>query len=232
VCIHGGGWHGGSRAEFVPLTVELAYSGFIAATIEYRLAPENRYPAQLDDVQNTVRWLRANAAELGVDPTRIYLWGWSAGGHLACLAGVEPEAGSHAAVQGVVAFSPLTDLTAECWKTVPMSGQKLLGASVERRPDLWAEASSVTHVDASDPPFVFCHGGADHVVPIGQTRLIVERLEQAGVETSVFEEPRNGHRWFGRSQRRAYHAAIGVLQTWANQQADPPSEKQQGDQPG
>ena len=75
---------------------ELADAGFVVASADYRLTDTATFPAQLLDAKAAVRWLRANAADYGVDPDRIYAWGDSAGGHLACLLGltagtVEPK---------------------------------------------------------------------------------------------------------------------------------------------
>lgn len=84
--IHGGGWSSGSRKS-VPDAFWL-FPGFIRISIDYRLTGAAPFPAQLEDCQAAIRWVRAHAEELGADPGRIGVWGSSAGGHLACLLGL------------------------------------------------------------------------------------------------------------------------------------------------
>lgn len=90
VFIHGGAWMLGDRKAAPDLRRYFARSGFAMASIDYRLAPAITFPSNLEDVRTAVRWLRANAASLDLDPERIGLWGTSAGGHLASLAGLAP----------------------------------------------------------------------------------------------------------------------------------------------
>lgn len=88
VCIHGGGFRAGKRESYDALTAKLAQRGYIAATVSYRLAPKHQFPAAVHDVKAAVRWVRANAAKLRIDPDRIGVTGGSAGGHLAQFLGV------------------------------------------------------------------------------------------------------------------------------------------------
>src|SRR5689334_9819999 len=71
LCIHGGGFRAGSRKAFVTQCVRLAEHGYVAATADYRLAPKDKFPAAVNDVKAAVRYLRANAARLNIDPDRI-----------------------------------------------------------------------------------------------------------------------------------------------------------------
>lgn len=121
IYIHGGGWHTGSR-KAVP-TVFLAMEGYVKISIDYRLIGEAGFPSQLMDCKTVVRWLKAHADDLKVDPDRIGVWGGSAGGHLASLLGVtegmkEFEEGSYmeysTGVHAVVSCSGPADLV-ELW---------------------------------------------------------------------------------------------------------------------
>ena len=87
VFLHGGGWSGGTRTTGPDFKRYFAQDGFAMASIEYRLTPSITFPANVEDVRTAVRWLKANAAAHGLDPDRICLWGTSAGGHLAAVAG-------------------------------------------------------------------------------------------------------------------------------------------------
>ena len=89
--LHGGGWSGGTRTTGPDFKRYFARDGFAMASIEYRLTPAVTFPANVEDVRTAVRWLKANAAAHGLDPDRICLWGTSAGGHLAAVAGLAPR---------------------------------------------------------------------------------------------------------------------------------------------
>src|SRR4051794_10257244 len=120
VFIHGGAWSAGDRAAHDADIRPMAEHGYVGVTVDYRLAPKHRFPAQVEDVKCAVRFLRAHAEQYGIDPDRIAVWGVSAGAHLALMLGVTqkedglegdggwPEQSS--AVQAVVAFYPRTDL--------------------------------------------------------------------------------------------------------------------------
>jgi acetyl esterase/lipase len=221
VCIHGGGWHGGTREQYTPLIVALARRGYVAATISYRFIPAHRFPAQIEDAQNAVRWLRANADRYAINPKRIGVIGWSAGGHLACLLGtIDKEMKStgqsgivsaSSRVQAVVAFSPLTDLTADYWDTIPSGIRKLIGARIAENPEAYRTASATTHVDAGDPPFLLLHGEADEAVPLDQSRRISAALTEVGVPAVVRTFPDGGHRWYGPNLQEANKAAFDFL---------------------
>jgi acetyl esterase/lipase len=85
VWIHGGGWQNGSHNQISPFILDLRRQGITVASIGYRLSGQASFPAQIHDCKGAIRWLRANAEELLIDPARIAVWGGSAGGHLACL---------------------------------------------------------------------------------------------------------------------------------------------------
>jgi acetyl esterase/lipase len=89
--LHGGGWSGGTRTTGPDFKRYFARDGFAMASMEYRLTPAVTFPANVEDVRTAVRWLKANAAAHGLDPERICLWGTSAGGHLAAVAGLAPR---------------------------------------------------------------------------------------------------------------------------------------------
>ncbi len=185
--VHGGGWTGGDKGPGNPDIFALRDAGFLVASINYRLAPRHRFPAMIEDVKCAVRFLRGNAAAFNLDPGRIGLWGSSAGGHLAALAGVAdasagfdvgeyPEVSSR--VQAVAVFFGPTDFT------VPFPGgyenkQEVFGSFDP------ALASPVTYVSADDPPFLLVHGDADSLVPLSQSELFLERLHQAGVSARL-----------------------------------------------
>src|SRR3954469_23609321 len=127
IFIHGGAWKGGYRQMYHYYCVKFAEHGFVAATISYRLTGEAPFPAAVEDTKCAVRWIRANAEKLGVDPNKIGVAGGSAGGHLAMMIGYSSDVpqldgkGGHAnvssRVQAVVDLYGPTDLTDEAAKT-------------------------------------------------------------------------------------------------------------------
>jgi len=91
VFLHGGGWSGGTRTTGPDFKRFFTRDGFAMASIEYRLTPSITFPSNVEDVRTAVRWLKANAAAHRLDADRICLWGTSAGGHLAAMAGLAPR---------------------------------------------------------------------------------------------------------------------------------------------
>jgi acetyl esterase/lipase len=203
--IHGGGMWTGSRADMAGTARELARAGYVAASIDYRLVDaakgRNRWPAQLDDAQRAVRWLRANADRLGIDPQRIGALGWSAGGQLAVLLGtrdsridVDPSlTGYSSRVSCVVDLAGDVDLAAYTVPPARDEVEALLGGTPESVSDRYRDASPLTWVDANSVPCLIVHGLDDDVVPIEQSGALVAALRAARVEVTFIELPQVGH---------------------------------------
>ena len=193
VYIHGGGWYRGNRNAFRRQAAHMATKGFAGACIEYRLSGEAKYPAAVQDSKAAVGWMHANAAKYRIDPQRIGAAGASAGGHLVALLGVTGE------VKVVAAFNPLVDLVS-VGKRAPSSARtvyaEFLGATYAQKPELWAEASPLTHVDKNSAVFLFLHGTADTTVPYQQSLDMLNKLKAAGVEAELFTAEGAGHGFF------------------------------------
>ncbi len=188
--VHGGSWRNGDKSIYKYYTVRFAQQGYVAATVGYRLIGEAIYPAAVQDVNCAIRWMRAHADELGVDPDRIVVMGGSAGGHLAMMAayaegmphleGECPHEGVSSEVAAVVNLYGPTDITQ------PRAQHRrepadFLGATYQERPDLWAEASPITHLDENDPPTLIIHGTVDQIVEVTQGDDLAERLQELGI---------------------------------------------------
>jgi acetyl esterase/lipase len=191
----------------------VAQAGIAVASIDYRLSGEAVWPAQLHDAKAAVRWLRARADELGIDPDRIAAWGESAGGHLAELLGLTIDdaelegdvgiTGPSSAVSAVVAwYAPsdvaavATDLGADPADPSTRESQ-LLGAPPRTVPELAAQASPVTHVSSDAPPFLLLHGLDDRFVPCVQSDRLYALLEAAGVDVELELYEGADHMWLG-----------------------------------
>lgn len=204
--VHGGGWRFGSRTLFCPTWSDwhpgafdrLVDAGFAVLSVDYRLSAEAVFPAQLEDVSAALQWIRARAAELGVDADRVVLWGESAGGHLAALLGLEASRTGARGIAGVVDWYGPTDLDAMPSREDPDSREALLlGASAAHAPERARAANPVARVHAAAPPFHLAHGSADESVPTSQSELLADALRAAGVPVDLHLVPDAGHMWRG-----------------------------------
>lgn len=187
--IHGGAWVSGRRQDMDLLAQMIAREGMVAVTVSYRLAPAHRWPAQLEDVQAAVRYVRAQASRWGIDPRRIGAAGASAGGHLALFLGVRdtwnprdpdnPRQSSR--VQAVFNIFGPTDLTRDFDQRYDPLYLLLLGRPRQEAAEEIRRASPVTYIDRGDAPVYILHGELDEVVPVAQGRWLEERLRKAGV---------------------------------------------------
>ncbi|MEW4487888.1 alpha/beta hydrolase [Thalassoglobus sp. JC818] len=193
VWVHGGAWRSGSRTS-MPLK-DLIDKGYAIASVDYRLSPVARFPAQIHDIKAAIRFLRAHASKYGYDPQSIAIAGASAGGHLVALVGVtngnselEGRVGDHldqsSDVQAIIDLYGPTNLTTILPQSTPHglgvripALQLLLGGQPEDKTELAELASPVFHVDASDPPLLMMHGDQDPQVPINQSLELLGRYE-------------------------------------------------------
>lgn len=200
IYIHGGAWEGGSKEFGLRQTVGLALGGYFSVTIDYRLSGQAKYPAAVHDCKAAIRFLRANAEKLGIDPDRIGVWGHSAGGHLAALMGtsgdspeIEGKVGStgvSAKVQCVIDMSGPVDLHIDAADGVI---SRWLGGSVREHEDLAKQASPLTYIDAKDPPVLIVQGMDDPLVNLRQAKLFEEALKAAGVPVETMYLEGVGH---------------------------------------
>lgn len=188
--IHGGAWKSGYRQIYHYYCTKFAEHGYVAATASYRLVSEAPFPAAVQDVKCAVRWLRANAEKLGIDPNKIGVAGGSAGGHLAMMIGYSSDVteldgkGGHpdisSRVQAVVDLYGPTDLTDDSAKSNGAVVRFLGGKTFDEAPDVYRLASPITHVTKDDPPTLILHGSIDSTVSIHQAEILAEKLKNTG----------------------------------------------------
>jgi acetyl esterase/lipase len=214
VVVHGGGWFqdpfkpvagtppdpNAPAAETDATLWRLAARGYVVASVSYRLSSEAKFPAQIDDVRQAVRFLRAHAADMDGDPAHILAWGSSAGGYLVTLLG----ASCHGAdcVQAVVAWYAPIDfslLDAEAARDhLPPGGNsvrhdapnspesRLLGCALPVcSADLLKQANPLMYLTAAAPPFLIVQGLADRAVPWQQAQILADALKRAGVPATL-----------------------------------------------
>lgn len=197
ILIHGGGWSAFDKSTMAGMGRLLAHYGFVAFAIDYRLlsGEENAWPAQLDDAQRAVRWVRANAKKYGVDPAHIGAFGHSAGAQMAALLGElntrdnsDMALASYSSkVQAVVDVDGPTDFTVVRDPEDSPFLARLFGGSQEQKPEVWKSASPALNVNQDTAPFLIFHGTQDHEVDIAQAEELVAALQKASVPVTYFK---------------------------------------------
>ncbi|MES2738728.1 MAG: alpha/beta hydrolase fold domain-containing protein [Verrucomicrobiota bacterium] len=213
VFIHGGGWRGGDKAGGIGNVGRYVASGeYAGVSVGYRLTNEAQWPAQIHDCKAAIRWVKAHAAEHGLDASKIAVWGASAGGHLVSMLGtsgdvkeLEGTLGKHLDQDSKITcvvnfFGPENFLTmVRQPSTIDRTQGKdypealLLGGPVPEREAVAKEASPVTHVSAGDAAFFTAHGTKDPLVPYAQGEEIHAALTKAGVPSILQEMTDGGH---------------------------------------
>jgi acetyl esterase/lipase len=190
--IHGGGWARGDRSQLHGYGILLGRIGYVCVATEYRLAPASTWPAQIHDVKASLRWMRANAVRLGIDPAKIAVSGNSAGGHLSLmLAGTQnmPEfegeggnAGISTDVAACIAFYAPAQLYSP---NQPLREELsfLFGRGYDE-PTARA-ASPITYASASFPPTMLMHGNQDELVPEEASTRMYRALREAGAPAEL-----------------------------------------------
>ena len=197
ILVHGGGFTKGDKTTFIkPLFGPLSEAKFTWFTINYRLAPQHRWPASLEDTENAIRWVRAHAKEYKVDVNRIALIGESAGGHLVSMAGTRAKGDT--ALAAVVPFYAPHDLEFHVHTrgSVGPGLTGLLGINEElSEANLKAlrEASPSHHLHAGMPPYLQIHGDKDDKVAHEQSVKFQEKMKALGNTCELITIPGGIH---------------------------------------
>ena len=181
VLIHGGGWKSGNKNQMHLMAQEIASKGYSCFSVEYRLSPEAKYPSAIFDVKNAIKYIKKNANKFNVNPNNIAVLGCSSGGQIAALVGTTNNNSAFedgnglnqnsnvqaiVDIDGILAFKhPESEegKVASLW----------LGATYEEKPDVWKQASALTHVNKNTPPILFInsdmprfHAGRDDMIAV------------------------------------------------------------------
>ncbi|MCI0703347.1 MAG: alpha/beta hydrolase [Planctomycetia bacterium] len=236
VMFHGGAWRTGTRKDLsignkgkdgklLPsLIEEVASRGYIVVAVSYRLAPKYKFPAQMQDARASVRFLRANAKQYGIDPDKFAAAGFSAGAHLALLLGMANkvdgwDAGNNtdhsSKVQCVVDFFGPTDLS--LYTTSPALEDAYLvpvfGKDVKTDPKIYQKASPITYASKNAPPTLILHGTFDLIVPIIHSENLLKKLREEKATVEMISVRGEGHGWSGLALTRTFNDAIKFLDT-------------------
>ena len=214
VVIHGGSWQSGDSQQLPDLSSELVRRGYAVASLDYRLAPQYRFPAAGDDVAAALDFLTLHASEYGIDAGNIVLLGRSAGAQLAVLAGYTLH---RPAIRGVISFYGPVDLV---WgydhpanpAVIDSRGvlEAYIGGAPSQVPEAYTAASPIEHVDATTPPTLFIHGAKDEMVFLENSQRLAARLASAGRPHFILELP-----WAAHAADANIHGPSGQLSTYA-----------------
>lgn len=200
VMIHGGSFREGDKSSFAPEARKFAERGYVVFSVNYRLDQPSAFPAELDDVQAAVRWVRAHARDYQLNPARIGALGESAGGTLAALLATVGDGplDRDARVAAAVSWSGPMDLVALASAPgsspgTSLMGTSLVGCTVDACRSKFEDASPITHVDRTDAPLKLV-SSADELVPLSQAVAMDDRLLKAGVHENleVYRGTRHG----------------------------------------
>jgi acetyl esterase/lipase len=222
--IHGGGWigghtrHSGALADFPKVLAALAAEGFTVASLEYRLSSEAKYPAQVQDAKAALRFLGDHAKQYKIDPTRVGIWGGSAGGHLTALTALschetklDPLAAKDVCATAAVTWYGVFDFGALAAARAgggDQAAEKLLGCTGPCTPAQYAFASPVSYIDSKDPPFLLIHGTEDKTVPVEQSHLAEAAFKAAGVPVQAIYIPGVDHSFIGSTPAQTRTATL------------------------
>lgn len=213
VVLHGGAWRQGNKADVRPVLHEFSRHGYAAVAPQYRLCPQDPFPAQIHDVKAAVRWIKSNGKKYQLDADHIGAIGFSAGGHLALMLGVTspsdglegevPAGAPDSRVKAVVNFFGPTDLAAADIPEICKPWVKdFLGGTPAHKPEAAAKASPITFVSKDDSPVLTFQGTKDSLVPFTQAIKLAEAMTTAGVAGRVELMVGAGHGWRGAEMDR------------------------------
>lgn len=221
---HGGGWQQGNKSHMHKWIRKFVSSGYVGVSVAYRFAPEFKWPSQIEDAKEAVRYVRAHAKEFKIDPAHVGVMGESAGGYLALMVGVASPKDSLEGkselrecpdnVQAIVSYFSATDFTATRQKLTPALEQEMQNYYKKSLPEVLADftgtndphdpllkrISVLPYVDENDPPVLIFQGDTDPFVSVDHALKLNRELEKANVAHELVIVKGGGHGWTGSLQ--------------------------------
>lgn len=193
ILIHGGGWSAGDKRAngIAPAFAPLTQAGIAWFSINYRLAPKHPFPACVEDVETAIRWVKAHAKDYHIDPQRLGLAGFSAGGHLAALVGTRGGPGLD--VQAVATFAGVLDLESYAQRSPKIAEVFGPAVSAAALPAALRALSPTTHLRPGLPPFLLIHGTVDPLVLPAQSENFAAQLRALGISHELVLVEKGAH---------------------------------------
>ncbi len=195
LAIHGGAWTTGTKFAMFRHARILANRGYVVMAINYRLAPDHKWPAQIHDCKHAVRWIREHAEKYNADPNRVYAFGYSAGGHLASMLAttdkddglegnvLEPYSKHSSRIDGLIAGGSPMEFS---WIDEESTTLKYwLDATRASDPEKYAQASPAAFITDDDPVAVLFHGTSDSLVPTSSPESFIDRCKEANIDAEI-----------------------------------------------
>jgi len=216
VIVHGGGWREGDKKQLRGYAILLARLGFVTLSTSYRLSTEAVWPAQIQDVNCALRYLRANLESLGIDSERIGISGNSAGGHLALMAGAknktfEGQGGNNnesSHVKAICAIYPPARIK-KLDNSDPLDNAFLALMGGEAKQSDYDKASPINYINKDYVPTMLIHGSKDNVVSLRDTNDLYEKLIANKVPSEIHVFSEEDHAFDGKNE---YGRVIADLQ--------------------
>lgn len=198
IVLHPGAWSSGDKSwVFTPHDMNLASKGYVVFDIQYRFINETLWPGQMDDTREAIRWVKANAAKYGVDPTRIALFGRSAGGHIALSTAYQARGEfADTSVSAVVGIYPPSNFSM-VGERVDHRIEALMGGDLTDIPERYYDASPLNHISHESPPTLLVHGQKDGLVYAINSEVMRWTLRRAGVPAALLRVPWAHHAFDG-----------------------------------
>lgn len=224
VWICGGAWIRLDRSAHTAYLSELARSGFVVASVEYRTSNEGCFPIQLQDVKAGIRYLRALSDRYHIDPARIGVMGESAGGYLTAMAALVDDPAFDVGaftdfsskVQAACPWYPPADVTGFAYSSpleAAASMESLLfGKNVALHKEEALKICPISYVTKDAPPFLIIHGDNDHTVPFEQGEILHDKLEEAGADVKLLILEGADHADMPFFQEELWQRIIGFFQ--------------------
>jgi acetyl esterase/lipase len=223
IWIHGGAWVALTNDKTNAPIAKLIQSGWAVASINYTLATDAPFPAQLNDCTAAMNWLGEHASEYGFDKERFAILGASAGAHLAALMETNLDANAPIKPRAVCLWGPITDIPSlpeQCVgrlekTSIDPTGKNgpvamLLGGPLKKRLETAQAASPIYAIKGTEAPFLIVHGMDDDIIPYAQSKEFAAALKKKGVPVKLLIFRRTGHEI--KDYPRAYQATVDFLQ--------------------
>ena len=197
IVIYGGAWRTGTPTSYEQFSYYMAAQGYSVIAIDYRHAPEYRFPSQLEDVRSALQYIQDHARDLEVDTEKMAIMGRSSGGHLATLAAYQQDT---IPFRAVITYYGAVNLT-EGYYDLPFPDpidiravlHDFLGGSPEEFPELYHQASPINYPRPNLPPSLLVYGGRDHLVQAKFGRQLHNKLRTAENQVVLLEIPWADH---------------------------------------